>query len=218
MASEPTGAYAMWPDALAQLPRGPEHTAAVCARSVDNAIRRLFCGATPPVVAGLTDLQNALKLGSAYIKDTSQITQGDFASVSITGHSTALSSRSVSAINPRVIAVRVEAAPVEMLATGFTRGEQVVELVVRDRGDKELRFYLVGFAQACNAQEQGCTPGDLLTPATERDWTEVTLYDEEDLEDTVLDCRECHQPNGPGTPKLLRMQEFEKPWTHWFLQ
>ena len=60
--------------------------------------------------------------------------------------------------------------------------------------------------------------GDLLTPAVERDWTEVTPYAEEDVENTVLDCRPCHQPAGPGTPKLLRMQEIATPWTHWFFR
>jgi hypothetical protein len=200
--------YANWADPLQLLPQGSKQTARVCAREGDDLVRDAFCGATPPALTGLVELQTALGLDSSHISGLSGL--------SVTANSTALASRSVSAINPRVIAVRVDAAPVEMLATGFARGEQVVELVVRDRGDHALRFYLVGFAQACNAHEQGCTPGDLLTPAVEHDWTEVTLYDEEDLADTVLDCRQCHQPEGPGTPKLLRMQEFESPWTHWF--
>lgn len=216
-APEPTGAYAMWPDTLAQLPRGPEHTAAVCARSVDNAIRRLFCGAAPPAIAGLTDLQNALELGSAYIKDTSQITQGDFASVSITGHSTALSTRAVSAINPRVIAMQIS-LPLNMTAVAFTRGEQLVEIIASDEMAKTLQFYILGFRQACNAADGGCTFGDLQTPAVESNWTETTLYDESDLANTVLDCAPCHQPNGPNTTKFMRMQEFDMPWTHWFSQ
>src|SRR6201999_4406613 len=35
------------------------------------------------------------------------------------------------------------------------------------------------------------------------------------LQNSLLDCAPCHQPNGPGSPKLLRMQEIEMPWTHW---
>ena len=35
---------------------------------------------------------------------------------------------------------------------------------------------------------------------------------------TARDCRVCHQPDGPGTPKLLRMQELEPPWSHWFFR
>lgn len=55
-----------------------------------------------------------------------------------------------------------------------------------------------------------------MTPAIESNWQDVTLYDEIDLSNTVLDCATCHQSNGPGTPKLLRMQELDSPWTHWF--
>src|SRR5690606_12480303 len=50
----------------------------------------------------------------------------------------------------------------------------------------------------------------------ERDWKGITIYDDEDLKNTLLDCRHCHQPDGPGTPMMLRMQELEDPWTHWF--
>jgi hypothetical protein len=55
-----------------------------------------------------------------------------------------------------------------------------------------------------------------LTPEIEHNWTETTLYDEQDLANTVLDCAPCHQTNGPGSPKFLRMQELKTPWTHWF--
>src|SRR5262249_19719545 len=110
-------------------------------------------------------------------------------SLSITAHSTGLVSGSVSAINPRVLAVRLVFQPFEMLAVGFTRGEQFVELVARDSLEPSLmHFYLAAFRQACNDSPHGCSPGDLLTPAIEHDWTEVSLYDEQDLTNTVLDC------------------------------
>src|SRR4029079_19344719 len=114
-------------DPLQLLPHGSKQTARVCERNGDDLVRDVFCGATPPALTGLVDLQTALELDSRRI--------GGLSGLSVIADSTALTSRSVSAINPRVIAVRVAAAPVEMLATGFTRGEQVVELVVRDRGD-----------------------------------------------------------------------------------
>jgi len=31
-----------------------------------------------------------------------------------------------------------------------------------------------------------------------------------------VDCRHCHQPDGPSSRKILRMQELRNPWTHWF--
>lgn len=104
-----------------------------------------------------------------------------------------------------------------LLALAFSRGEQFVELVVTGYRDPRLRFYVVGFRQACNSKTAGCGPHDLLSEASERDWTEVSLYDEADLANTVLDCAPCHQPNGPGSRKLLRMQEIDVPWTHWFM-
>ena len=124
----------------------------------------------------------------------------------------------MSAINPRVIVVQLASAPAEPIAIAFARGEQFCEIMVRDRVDGEMRFYLVGFRQACNERDEGCLPGDLLTPAIERKWREVTLFAEPDLANTVLDCAPCHQPDGPGTPKLIRMHELETPWTHWFFR
>ena len=189
------------------MPRGGEHTAEVCARPGDDPLRDVFCTQNPSGITSLVDLETALGIGSASI--------GGLKGIAVTAHSTSLSARSVSAINPRVLALRIEVPPYELMTLAFTRGEQFSEVTVRDRGDGELRFYVVGFRQACNATPEGCRPGNLLTPEIERDWTEVTLYDEADLTNTVLDCAPCHQPQGPGTPKLLRMQELESPWTHW---
>jgi mono/diheme cytochrome c family protein len=135
----------------------------------------------------------------------------------MTGHSTSLSARSVSSINPRVIALRLEiGAQPDLVALGFARGEQLLELVSRDYTTGQLAFYVLGFEQACNHAAEGCKPFDLLTPVVEEGWLGVTLYDELDMANTVLDCATCHQPDGPGSNTLLRMQELQSPWTHWF--
>jgi mono/diheme cytochrome c family protein len=202
--------YASWPEPLALLQHGPEQTAEVCERSGDDLVRDVFCAEEPAEITSLIELREAFGLDLT--------TLGGVNGIAVTGHSTSLSSRSVSAINPRVIVVQLETPPIELIAIAFARGEQFSEIVVRDRKDSELRFYLVGFRQACNEKDDGCTPGDLLTPAIERNWREVTLYAEPDLANTVLDCATCHQPDGPGTPKLIRMQELETPWTHWFFR
>lgn len=202
--------YARWPEPLALLPHGPEQTARVCERSGDDLVRDAFCAPEPAEITSLVELREAFGL------DLSSV--GGINGIAVTAHSTSLSARSVSAINPRVIVVQLESPPAELVAIAFARGEQFSEIVVRDRSDGELRFYLVGFRQACNAEDHGCTPGDLLTPAIERNWREVTLFAEPDLANTVLDCAVCHQPDGPGTPKLIRMQELETPWTHWFFR
>lgn len=217
--------YANWPDPLESMPRGSEQIARVCARQGNDVVRDALCAGLPAPTS-LAELQTRLGVGADQIGDVNTVKTGEMRGISVTAHSTALGKRSVSAINPRVIAVHIGFTPntqigverdlmTRMFALAFTRGEQLVEMVATDRTEKRLNFYVFGFRQACNGQPGGCKPGDLLTTAVESNWTEVSLYDEADLSNTVLDCATCHQPNGPDTPKLLRMQELDSPWTHW---
>jgi mono/diheme cytochrome c family protein len=189
------------------MPRGHRHTREVCARTGDNVVRDVICTYPPRTFKGIAELQSAFGVGSE--------TDTPHAGISITAGSTALSARSVSAINPRLLAMRFTSRELDLVVTGYARGEQVVELAVTDHNDHQLHFYVLAYRLACNEDERGCSPGDLLTEAAERDWTQTTLYDEYDLANTVLDCNTCHQPDGPGTPRILRMQEFNPPWTHW---
>ena len=209
--------YAHWPDPFETMASGPAQTAAVCARAKDHVIRDVFCGGNAPTFTSLVALQAALGVDASRAKDLTQIVLPDFVNISITGHSTALAARSVSAINPRVIAMRMDLAkPVRYVAAAYARGEQFLELAVNDRSDNSLQLYVLSFRNACNSQPEGCSAADLLTPAVESGWTDTTLYDEDDFKNTVLDCLPCHQPGGPGTTKFLRMQEYDSPWTHWF--
>jgi hypothetical protein len=180
----------------------------LCGRHRDDIVADRFCGRQAPKIRSFIELRDALGLGP---EDDSR-----YAGFALNGHSTALSSRSVSAINPRLILLRPSGLGAEFLALAFVRGEQFAETVVKDRATGEFRFYLTRYTQACNEAPNGCSPGDLLTEAVEADWKTVDVYAEEDLVNTPLDCLVCHQPDGPGTPKLLRMQEFEPPWNHWF--
>jgi mono/diheme cytochrome c family protein len=75
-------------------------------------------------------------------------------------------------------------------------------------------FYLVSFKQDCNKTAVGCLPGDLYTLHIERDWRSVVLQDDEDLKNTPLDCRQCHQRK-LEKPTLL-MRELQGPWQHFF--
>jgi hypothetical protein len=213
--------YADWPDPLAELPHGAQQNAALCQRGGDDRVRDMFCAGSVPTPTSLSELQAGLGVGTNDIVGFEGVATGRYTALAVAGHSTALGKRSVSAINPRVLAIQVllQSLPsleVQLVAVGFARGEQFVEIVTNDRAAKGLDFYLVGFRQACNARPQGCTPGELLSPAIESDWTDVSLYDETDLMNTVVDCAPCHQPDGPNTAKLLRMQELDNPWTHWF--
>ena len=182
----------------------------VCARGRGDSFATALCGSGQlPEISNLRDLLQLSGLGE----------ERAFA---LTGNSTSLVSRSVSAINPRIIVFpRVDSQrqrPGGMTAVGFVRGEQFVELASRDSVSGDLNFYLLSFEQPCSYQAQGCDLASLLTEEIEQGWTAYSVYDQDDLEGTSFDCLSCHQPRGHGTPRILRMQELASPWLHWFPQ
>jgi len=192
----------------------------------DDVVRDTFCGTNPAQINSLAELQSAL--GLTFNNPTANGRRNNGAngnpSFAITGHSTSLVAHEVNAINPRAIIFTANRtgrrggapnAPPGFVATGFVRGDLLVEIIAADRVTNELGFYLARFTVPCN-ETNSCTPGDLLTPAVESNWTSFTIYDEINLSNTIIDCLHCHQPNGPGTTKILRMQELENPWSHWF--
>lgn len=188
------------------LPYDPDQLAEVCARGNGDPIALDLCTDPPPTITSLTDLYQAIDVVI------------EPASMAALANSTSLAARSVSAVNPRVFA-RIspgEGIDVELGAAAFSRGEQVVELVGYDPANDSLNFYLLTFFQACNDSDTGCSAADRFTPAIESGWTKWSLYQDVDLANHVLDCNTCHQPGGPGTPKLLLMQQAEDPWMHWF--
>lgn len=193
------------------LATGAEQLKRLCGRGRADTVIDAFC-VTKAQVGSLIDLRAAVGFES-----NDNLLDHGFA---LTAHSTSLSLRVVSAINPRIIFVRPqirrETQTVDFVSLAFARGEQFAELVARDRKTDLLQFYLVTFKQDCNDKMDGCSPGDLLTETVESGWRDVNVYAEEDLENTPVDCRTCHQPNGPGTNKILRMQELDPPWNHWF--
>jgi hypothetical protein len=193
---------------LSRIGAGPAQTARVCGRGATDRVATALCGKSTPILRGLADLYRALR-----------IDQPAERLLAATTHSLGLSARTVSALNPRVLvfqdiahkrrAINYE----EIVAAGFTRGEQLVELAALDPATYEYNFYLLRFEQACNRTR--CTPEDLLTERIESGWTDWTLYSERDLEDTPLDCASCHLPFGPGTHKQLLMRQVFDPWMHW---
>lgn len=189
---------------VAPLATGEAQTRRLCSRDRSDIVLDVFCSDEPPRIETLLDLRAALGINKPAYE------QG----LAVISHSTALTGRTVSSINPRLIFINPPGeAGGELLMLAFARGEQSAEIVVRDRARGDFQFYLVSYEQACN--EVGCTPGDLLTETAEVGWKNLNVYAEEDLANTPRDCRTCHQPNGPGTTKLLRMQELEPPWNHW---
>jgi len=219
------------PDPLEGLPRGQAQNDALCARAgemVDtspnfNAVTNALCKERLSI-NNLSDLQ--LALGLDFRRKDSQGTNGsnDNPGFALLAHSSSLVAREVSAINPRAFIFSAPAGqptriPAFVVMT-FARGETFVEIAAEQARPPngrtgKISFYLFKFDVACELAHN-CTNADLLTPAIERDWKGFSVYDDEDLKNTLLDCRHCHQPDGPGTPMMLRMQELEDPWTHWF--
>ncbi|MFO0613471.1 MAG: hypothetical protein U0414_12820 [Polyangiaceae bacterium] len=224
-------------DPYAGLPRGAASLDALCARGHADVVTERLCAnrefneraegarsaAAPSAeIRGFADLQAAV--GLAFVGGAEN-GKGKNPSFALLAHSTSLSMRAVSAINPRAFLFTSPATVGrvghpspnrDFVALAFTRGEPFAELVARDRASGELRFFLVVYEPACASAPGGCTAFERFSPATERDWTNVSVYDDGDLRNTVLDCMPCHQPGGPGTPKMLRMQELQLPWTHFF--
>lgn len=205
-------------DPLHGLPTGIDQWTALCARGYGDLISQKICaGSTPPTLTSLADLQALLGLtidptGTPFNQTNVRFT--------LTGESTALPQRHVSPLNPRLFVFTIpdpSGAPnprYQVLA--FARGEAFVELVANDPAANTLRFFLLRFHPQCESTTSGCNYADLYTPTIESGWTDWSIYDDDDLKNTTVDCRQCHQPNGPGSRKILRMQELTNPWLHWF--
>jgi len=202
---------------LASLPQGAEQLSALCAElkgiNRNDLINDVFCTQPAPSINSLGDLQTQLKL------NVDRNVTPDYIPFTLLTHSTSLIARSVSTINPRAIffSGRFMGPTQEVIAMGFARGEQFVELFTMDRTNGELFFYLLVFEQECNVNNQ-CGNSDLLTRNVELNWTNYTIYSQTDLQNTVFDCLHCHQPEGPGTKAIPRMQEINEPWTHYIAQ
>lgn len=211
-------------DPLAGFPQGQQQIDSLCSRLViegqDHLIKDVFCATPRPNITSLEELQTALGLKFLDPVLTGGLINGGGGNpaFTLTGHSSSLVARSVSAINPRaIIFTSAEQRGIiqGFVVMGFVRGDQLVELIASDRTTGQLSFFLFSFRQECNTFDN-CDFADLLTPAVEKNWIDYTLFGQDDLSNTVLDCLQCHQPDGPSTTSILRMQELRNPWTHFF--
>jgi hypothetical protein len=196
---------------LVGLPTGEDQRTVLCERAAregrSDRVIDTFCGAARPSIGSLTDLQRALGISFDEVVGLQFV---------LGGHSASLSVRGTSAINPRAIFMRGFGAS-DALAMAYTRGEQAAEIIARDRLSGELNFYFGVYEQPCN-EDGPCKPQDVLTPATESGWTVFSVYPQQDFANTILDCDTCHLVQSPlgGSRRIMRFQELENPWTHWF--
>ena len=128
----------------------------------------------------------------------------------------------MSPINPRAVihtpsGKRGDSEP-GFVVVAFTRGEQFVEILSHDGVRDEVHFFLLRYQTGCS--ELGtCSPVDRFTVATERDWVGWSLYGEDDLKNTTLDCLQCHEQgyrdseaSHRKSPLMFEQNSF---WRHW---
>lgn len=203
-------------DPLEGLPTGGDQWTALCAKGYGDMISAKFCaGKAPPKITSLKELQTLLGL-QVVRNPTNDPAINANVRVTLTGHSTGIGLRHVTPLNPRAFLMttpNTTAPNASYQVMGFARGEPFVELVANDAAANTLRFFLVRFHPAC---EPSCNWADMLTSTVESGWTDYTLYDDATIANTTVDCATCHQPAGPGSKKMLRMQELANPWAHWF--
>lgn len=202
---------------------GDAQLAALCARNNADAVSTKFCAGAAPNITSLVELQTFLGLDFKP-GQTGNGKNGNPA-FALTGHSSSLVTRFTSAINPRAIIftpppstgrVNNPQPLASFIAMGFVRGEQFVELISNDPVSGDLNFFLFRFARACDASPAGCSYDELLTPKVETGFTSYSLYQDVDVKNTIFDCNQCHQTSGPGTKRILRQQELQNPWGHFF--
>jgi hypothetical protein len=193
-----------------------------------DRITNRFCqdakGGTVPAPHGLAELLAILGLD---FKNPSggNGTDGNPA-FAILGHSSALTARKVSSITPTAFVFTPldasGAVPKDYMFLAYDPGETFLEVASYSPSDMAVNFYLVLFDKDCTHAAGGCGPNDLLTPNQTTGWSNVRIYESTTaLNNTIADCRQCHigagkdDPTNPS-PLILRMQEIEAPFTHWF--
>jgi len=207
-------------DPLEGLPTGPQQWTNLCGKNYGDMISAKFCaGTSQPPLTSIKDLEALLGLG-VVSNPNNDPTLNANVKVTFNGLSTGLGIRNVNQLAPRAFlatprnAGGTPNASYQVMA--FARGEPFVELVANDAQAQTLRFFLIRFNPACESAPGGCSYADLLTPTIESNWSGYTIYDDATIANTTLDCLNCHQTGGPGSTKILRMQELANPWGHWF--
>jgi len=194
-----------------------------------DRITNRFCqdskmGGVMPTPHGLQDLLVLLNLDFKQPSGGNGV--GGNPGFAILGHSSALTARKVSSITPTAFVFTPLGPdgkpPVDYMFLAFDPGEPFVEVASFSPSDQAVNFYIVMFDKTCTNTAAGCGPNDLLTKNQLTGWSNVRVYESTTfLNNTIADCRQCHIGTGKdvpdtGDPLILRMQEIEAPFTHWF--
>jgi len=208
-------------------PQGTAQLDTVCERmaaaDIQNVVRDVFCVGTRPQITNSRELLNALGLrfdGPGGMDAQQGFDMGNPA-WSLVGHSASLSRRIVNPVNPRVIVhtpASTHRVPVPGFVTvAFVRGEGFAEIIAHDAVRDDLDFFLFKFTYPCADPDQ-CTEEERFSEQYESGWTDYTLYEGSDLENTILDCLQCHEHGlrtSPVKRKSLLMFQLNSMWMHW---
>ena len=192
-------------DYLDHLPKGDAQRELTCSLGNRDPFSQWYCaGPTAPTITSLEDVLVGLDL-----KQRGSVSGMFFA---VNGHSSSLVMRRTTSINPRVVFFSSQEEP-NYRAAGFVRGDFMVEVLGYDAMKDDINFYLLRYEKEC---EPNCGNADRFLEQTESGWRRVSAYEVRFIHQTSLDCLACHQPEGQGSRRILRMQELVSPWTHWF--
>ena len=208
--------------------QGEEQMDSLCSRlsqaAVQSIVRDVFCGSVRPKITGSGELLAALGLGfdGPGGPDAQMVPGSGNPAWALLGHSASLSRRTVSPVTPRVIVhseVPNHMTPTPgFVAVAIVRGEGFAEVITHDPVRNDLDFFLFKFDYRC-AQPGQCTAEERFSEAYETGWSNYTVYGGDDLENTILDCMQCHQYGVRSSPsagtKSLLMFQLNSMWMHW---
>ena len=222
---------------------GEDQIVALCARLVSadvrSVVRDVFCVEPRPEVTNTSQLLDVLGLSFNGPGGRDAQLGHDLGNPgwSLLGHSASLSRRIISPVNPRAIVHTISRSHLEdnpgFVTTAFVRGEGFAEIITHDPVRDDLDFFIFKYDFPCAGEPRSlwdpvernyfmrkdCTDKERFSEQVESEWTGYTLYDAEDLENTNLDCLQCHQhgmPRGPTATRSLLMFELNSMWMHWF--
>lgn len=185
------------------LPQGTESITALCALNKNSdKFTQVFCGTNVPNITSLSQLNSALGLTNN-------------ANVSCTTASGSLAKNETSVLTPRCIRFSQPGYDPNAVVVSYVRSTKTFLEVAANDPVEGMRFYLIKYELDCQSKGT-CTNADFMTASAETNWKNVSIYEDKQLKNTVMDCTSCHQPGGVNTAKRLLMIETLDPWAHWF--
>jgi len=207
--------------------KGEEQNDALCARlakaNIQSVVRDTFCTEPRVQITNSQDLLAALGLpfNGPLGLEAQLIWDNGNPAWSVVGHSAGLARRTVSPVNPRVIVQTPIASHSDpgpgFVVVGFVRGEGFAEIITHDPVRDDLDFFIFKFTYRC-ADPANCTDEERFGAQHESGWKDYTIYGTEDLENTALDCLQCHEHglrDSPSRRRSLLMFQLNSMWMHW---